>query len=236
MAAKARQKLGQKGLGQKGSGQKGPGRVQAGSSGADSAAGQHAALMQLKQRSARLTKLQHSSKEGIERRRLETRSKDDDAEPVVSAGYSSIGVDAAGRITSRTRLSYCERFDAQLDTAPVPAPCPSFERSLDADRAREKRERFRCRNGRMHECALALGLSQHHPTCCEELRVRFLNAEETPSLLRLSEATGNHGCEVALETYACAERLSVRNKTRYGRHARSGAPGPASEAAARCAR
>ena len=118
-----------------------------------------------------------------------------------------MGVDAAGRITSKGRVAYCEKMLAQHAAMPVPASCPEFGKQL-TDRGASP---FRCTDGRMHECALAMSLSQHAPTCYRELRVRFLDNEDTPLLLRLADATGE-ACAPAQQAYACAERPLIRNR------------------------
>ena len=116
---------------------------------------------------------------------------------------------AATPTGNRARREFCEHFARQLDTLPVPKPCPRFAESL----TKAGQAPFSCRDARMHECALGFGLALHPPTCCAEMRISYMSPVDAPQLLRLSD-TLPESCVAQRQAYSCAERAAVRNRTR----------------------
>lgn len=116
----------------------------------------------------------------------------------------------SGKLASKSgpaiRAAFCERVLQIVDSAPIPSPCAAYATRLVAD----GQQPWACRDGSMHECTIALGLSAHGPTCCDQLRVRYVTRPDTPRLLRLDDAPGSD-CDLPREAYYCSERLGVRS-------------------------
>lgn len=134
----------------------------------------------------------------------------------------------ASATQASSRSAYCRRVLGTIqEVLASPAPCPSFHDWLGGVMPPSSaRGPWRCRDARIHECALALGVSlAHHrasshsssaadpanagATIAAPRRTRYLHPADWPQLLRLQD-TAEGSCDAAREAYACAERELVR--------------------------
>lgn len=134
--------------------------------------------------------------DGWNARRLLSSDADDSEVELVST--SSKG--------SRSRNAFCATTLSALDALKLPVPCPSLSKWL----IMRGQPEWRCSAARQHECALAMGLA-HHAAGITPRRIRYLQRDHWPLLLRLRDAEHrDKSCAAAFAAYTCAERKSIR--------------------------